>query len=364
MDKAKSRNRYRSFAEGLPALCGELLDRLWMSDALQEALSVGSCFDARKVVLTGSGVGYAAVLAGAPVFSEQCDIFFGAEVMAQADFNYFNNVAAMGIGEPNTPLVVVATEQADDPDAARTLEMVAQAGANSLLLCAAAQSAQAPLARSALCLGLDEAAPDFLPRAYLALTLALVCAGYRIARVRGTVSELELQRVRQALLDYTAAMSGCLEAAQAAAQDFAQRCGQRDRFDYIADAEARAAAHLLGTVGARTLGYQYAVNDSEEWCHVNYWMEPRFDLCTVMWGLRAQPSFSRTVETMGCVHKLERPYLFLTDAGEDEFLAGTRCCAIPAPPQGRSWMAQLVSFLPGLLALGELEQNERGGAGR
>ena len=93
-------------------------------------------------------------------------------------------------------------------------------------------------------------------------------------------------------------------------------------------------------------------------------MEPRFDLCTVMWGLRAQPSFSRTVETMGCVHKLERPYLFLTDAGEDEFLAGTRCCAIPAPPQGRRWMAQLVSFLPGLLALGELEQNERGGAGR
>ena len=110
MDKAKSRNRYRPFAEGLPALCGELLDRLWMNDALQEALSVGSCFDARKVVLTGSGVGYAAVLAGAPVFSEQCDIFFGAEVMAQADFNYFNNVAAMGIGEPNTPLVVVATE--------------------------------------------------------------------------------------------------------------------------------------------------------------------------------------------------------------------------------------------------------------
>lgn len=241
---------------------------------------------------------------------------------------------------------------------------MAQAGANSLLLCAAGAERPGPSGPQRSLPGPGRGGAGFSPRCNLALTLALVCAGYRIARVRGTVSELELQRVRQALLDYTAAMSGCLEAAQAAAQDFAQRCGQRDRFDYIADAEARAAAHLLGTVGARTLGYHYAVNDSEEWCHVNYWMEPRFDLCTVMWGLRAQPSFSRTVETMGCVHKLERPYLFLTDAGEDEFLAGTRCCAIPAPPQGRRWMAQLVSFLPGLLALGELEQNERGGAGR
>ncbi|MBC5582394.1 hypothetical protein H8S23_12850 [Anaerofilum sp. BX8] len=361
MDKAESRNRYRPFAEEVPAFCRGLLDRLWMTGALQEALSVGSCFDARKVILTGSGVGYAAVLAGAPVFSEQCDIFFGTEVMAQADFNYFNNVAAMGIGEPNTPLVIVATEQADDPDAARTLEVAAQAGANSLLLCAADQSAQAGLARSALCLGLDGTAPDFLPRAYLALTLALVCAGYRIARVRGTVSELGLQRVREALQAYTASVPGCLDAAQAAAQDFARRCGDRDRFDYIADGEARASAHLLGTVGARLLGYQYAVNDSEEWCHVNYWMEQRFDLCTVMWGLRAQPSFSRTIETMGCVHKLERPYLFVTDADESAFLPGTRCCPVPAPPPGCRWMAQLICFLPALLALGELEQNKRGG---
>lgn len=253
--------------------------------------------------------------------------------MAQTDFNYFNNVAAMGIGRAEHAAGGGGHRAGGRPGRGPHAGDGGAGGANSLLLCAAAQSAQAPLARSALCLA-GRGGAGFSAARLSGPHAALVCAGYRIARVRGTVSELELQRVRQALLDYTAAMSGCLEAAQAAAQDFAQRCGQRDRFDYIADAEARAAAHLLGTVGARTLGYHYAVNDSEEWCHVNYWMEPRFDLCTVMWGLRAQPSFSRTVETMGCVHKLERPYLFLTDAGEDEFLAGTRCCAHPRAAAG------------------------------
>lgn len=249
MDKAKSRNRYRPFAEGLPALCGELLDRLWMSDALQEALSVGSCFDARKVVLTGQRRGLRRRAGGRAGLFGAMRYLFRRRGDGADGFQLFQQRRGHGHRRcrtrrwwwwPPSRRTTGRGPHAGDGGAGGGQQPAALRGG---------AERQAPLARSALCLGLDEAAPDFLPRAYLALTLALVCAGYRIARVRGTVSELELQRVRQALLDYTAAMSGCLEAAQAAAQDFAQRCGQRDRFDYIADAEARAAAHLLGTVG-------------------------------------------------------------------------------------------------------------------
>ena len=361
MEKVPTKNRYWPFAEQLPELCEGMLDKLWMSEQMAQALSVGSCFDARKIVLTGSGIGYAAALAAAPIFTGHCDIFFGTAVEVQADFNYFNNVAAMGIGEPNTPLVILPTEFEDDPDAAHTLEMARKAGANSLLICAGKHSAQADLACNVICLGLDSSREDFLARAYLGLTLALVSAAYRIGRVRGTVSELELNQTRQRIAAYLQKASGQLDAFEGQGKAFAALCKDRDRFDYIADAEAQGPAHFLGTVGARVLGLQYAVNDSEEWCHVNYWMEDRFDLCTVMWGLKEQPSFSRAIETMGCVHKLERPYLFVTDADPGVFLEGTRCCEIPGPEE--RWMVSLISYLPALLAFGELEQEaEKEGA--
>ena len=354
MEKTEG-NRYRGFAENFPQICGDYLEELWMSPALLEALSVSSCFDARKIILTGSGAGYAAALAAEPLFTQWCDIFFGTEVVPQSEFNYFNNVAAMGIGEPNTPLVIVLTEEEDDPDATQSLAVAREAGANALLLCSGEKSAQAPEARSSLCLGV-EAGPGYLPRAYLKLTLALLSAGARIARARGSIRPGQLSQLRASIKDYAAGTAALLPAMDEAAKDFARRCAGMDRFDYIADWEGRGAAHFLGTLGARELGQQYTVNDCEEWCHVGYWMEDRFHLCTVVFGNRCQPSFSRVVETMGCVHKLERPYLFLTDASGEEFLEGTRRCPIPSPPSGSPWMAGLVSWLPVLLALGYLKE--------
>ncbi len=362
MEKTEG-NRYGRFAKEFPRFCESCLEELWMSPELLEALSVAGCFDARKILLTGSGLGYAAALAAEPFFSRWCDIFFGTEVVPQTEFNYFNNVAAMGIGEPNTPLVVVLTEQEDDPDVARTLAVAGEAGANSLLICAGKRSAQAGKARGVLCLGLEEGA-DFLPRAYLKLFLALVCVGARVARARGSIDPKSLEQTRKDLLALAAGTAGLLPAMDEAAKDFARRCAGLDRFDYVADWEGRGAACFLGTLGAREAGLQYSVNDSEEWCHVNYWMEQRFELATVVWGPKGQPSFSRVVETMGCVHKLERPYLFLTDAGPEAFLEGTRRCPVPTAPAGSVWMAGLASWLPGLLALGYLEKEEGGNGAR
>ena len=337
-------NDYEDFCRGC-------IEELWMKDRLIDSLSMQECFDARKIILSGNGLGHAAAVSAFPVFQANCDIFFGTEIMDQAEFNYFNNVEAMGIGEPRTPLVLLASESEDDKDCEETLKIVNKVGANSLLICAGKNSKQEAIANNVLYLGLDKEDRLYMAKAFLGMVIALCALAYRIGRVRGTVSELDVREVKEEMLSYIASIRDHISEYAEAAEDFAAMCGDNSCFDYIADAEAKGTAEACGVIGARKQGYRFTVNDSEEWCHVNYWMEDRFNLCTIMLGFKDQPSFSRILETMGCVNKLERPYLFVTDAEPEEFLEGTRCLRIPEPPKGKRWFSTFASFIPAVLAV-------------
>lgn len=350
MDFQKS--PYDSFIRDYAEICRTQMSAVWMSSQLEKALSVRDCFDARRIILTGSELGYAAAVAGLEAFRAACkgDIMFGIELITQAEFNYFNNVANMGIGEPNTPLVFVMGETQDDSDLQNTLCAAQKSGANPILICA--QGDPDDSEHGKLFLGIEPQDPNYLPKAYIGLLLAVVSVGYRVGRVRGPVNESEVAQLARETDSYIEKCEKALPRICEAAWDFAERTKGMLCFNYIADADMAGSAHFLGTVGARTIGHQYEINDSEEWCHIAFWLLDRFHVATVLLACKSQNSFSRLVETMGSVYKLKRPYLLVTDANEAEFGEQVRCCRIPSPPNAFVWMASLINSLPALFAYG------------
>lgn len=346
-------NRYGEFAANYAETANAMISALWMNPVFEEVLPVQRCFDARKIILTGNGVGYAAVIAGVTAFKEKSDVMFGVEVMKQTEFNYFNNVENMGIGEPYTPLVLVFCESADDPDALETIEMAKNCGANGVMV--AAYGDAFGKIEDGVCLGVDRNENDHYAKAYLSQLITLVSLGCRVGRVRGPLGERDLQQYKEAMQEYVSSCTPYIEAMDVQARDFAQQCKGMLSYDLIADDDRAGAAHLIGVIAARENGIQYNVSDTEEWCHVNYWMLDRTGLPVMIWGDATQKSYSRVIETMSCIYKLERPYLFATDADASDFYGETKCCAIPKAPEGKSWVAGLGNFLPMLLALGYLE---------
>ena len=57
METVNSRLRYGHFCDNYSRLAKAQLDTVISSVKLQQLLSVRDCFDARKLILTGSGIG-------------------------------------------------------------------------------------------------------------------------------------------------------------------------------------------------------------------------------------------------------------------------------------------------------------------
>ena len=339
----EQKHRYSDFGRNYARFCKGLLSAFWKSPVLESTLSVRDCFDARKLILTGSGIGYAAARSLYSLFCSKSDIMFGVELMSQSDLNYFPDPRALGADEPNTPLVILLSESPYSFDYYASLNAVRSVAGNCISICAQGDSRE-----KLISLGLDPDDPNYLVKSYVGMLFALIGIIFRIARVRGTVSELELSRTEQAITDYLNACQGRLAAIDGSVLDFAKKCGGKHFFEYIADWDHAGCAQFLGVLGAHTLGLHYDVSDSEGWCHINVWEKYREEICTVSIGDSHQSSFSRLLETTSNVRILERPYLFVTDAPTDSLY----CSFIPEAPAEYPWLTAFADFLPVLSVMG------------
>ena len=100
---------------------------------LKELMTMAEIFDARKIILTGCGDSYAAAVAMAPVVERYCDCF-GVQAMRAIDFTRFLPKDQIGIGEPNSPLVIAISAGGGTARICEVLEKANAVGAFSILM--------------------------------------------------------------------------------------------------------------------------------------------------------------------------------------------------------------------------------------
>lgn len=355
MNQASYDNPLRRQILSLPELVETQLETCF-GPGLQELMSMAEIFDTRKIILTGCGDSYVAAIAMAPVIERYCDCF-GVTVMRAVEFCRFLPKEDIGIGEPNSPLVIVISAGGGTARICEALQKANQVGAFSILLTNKQSSKAVAIAKRVYFLD-TPAFPNDSPglRSYFASLLGLVAFACRIGHVRGTLPPTAPGDFRSAIAEYVGRYAAAFESVDRQMLALAQRWADFNRFDFVADHVELASAAISADKFAECNGCFCSVSDSEDWCHINYFLKDPGQIGTVFFADKHANGFGRIVESAASAKKIGRPVLVVTNAGADAFAEGIEVCTLPDAPAGFGWLLPLMDFTPAALLAGYLAE--------
>ncbi len=319
---------------------------------LQALMTMAEIFDARKIIVTGCGDSYAAAIAMAPVVAKYCDCF-GVQAMRAIEFTRFRTKAQIGIGEPNSPLVIAISAGGGTARICEVLEKAGQIGAFPILLTNHPESKAAQCAKRVFALHTPDF-PDKGPglRSYFASLLGLIAFASRMGHVRGTLPPTGPEEFQAAILAYTADYAKVLDQIDGQMFALARKWKDFTKFDFIGDGPEYGSAFFGAAKFVECAGSAISVDDSEDWCHINYFLKNPAAIGTVFMADKNSPSYSRIRETVGSAVAIGRPVLVVTNGSREDFAPGAEVCVVPEAPAGYEWMLPMLDYIPASLLAG------------
>lgn len=353
MNKQAYDNPLRRQVFSLPELAAPQIASCF-GPALTGLMSIAEIFDARKVILTGCGDSYAAAIAMAPLIEKYCDCF-GVTVMSTIEFSRFMTKAEIGIGEPNSPIVIAISASGG---AARIVEVLRKAnavGAFSILLTNKADSPAAQAAHRVFLLN-TPSFPEDSPglRSYFASLLGEVAFAARMGHVRGALPPTGPEEWQQAVQAYTDSYKAALSDIDDIIFETAQQWKDFDRYEYVGDGVQYASAFFSAAKIAECTGDIFNVADSEDWCHINFFLKNPESIGTVFFADKYATDFDRVVDTIESAQKIGRPILVISNAATGAFASGVTVCTLPENSEEYNWLLPLMDFTPAALLAGYL----------
>ena len=338
-------------------LVDEQVENSFLNEQLYEALPISNCFDIRKIILTGAGDSYVAAIAMKQVFEKYVDAMLGVDAPDLMNFNRYTTAADIGIGEPNSPLVVGISAGGSTSRVVETLAKANELGGYSLALTNNADSVVAQEAKVKVVTNTPSIDKDFPGlRSYFANLITLAAIASRLGHVRGVIGPEDSQIWKDTIKDHVYKVFEDLEAIDQVMNDLAKEWKSFTRFDFIGDGPALASAMFGQYKLYECVGEVAYSDDSEDWCHINYFVKNPETVGTVVYAYSDQPSFSRLQETIWSALQIGRPVLVITD---DKTLIDPRATIIelPEPPAEFTWLRPIVDFIPVSLLVGYISDH-------
>ena len=325
----------RRFEEYVKIVCDSVFPQA-------EKLPVKEIWDAQKIFITGCGDSWLAGIAAKPAFESVTKI----ETNAPRAIDFSRALSNKNLGySPNTPLVILISYSGT---AARVIECAQRAvkyGANTIAITNNPESPLAKTCRYCIHVGLPEDG-EYQPglTTYNASMLALFAIALWIGRVRGKISPLEFEDIRKELISYVSVCQKQIEGYEERAFEIAGKWKDLKAEDFIGDYADYATAYFGSAKVIETFGGYTTYDDSEDWCHINYFLADPERIGRVVITNKATPSFGRMLETIGAVKILKCPCMIVTDAEKEEFPEEMEVFTTPAPKY--FWMAPLFQHIP------------------
>lgn len=355
MNKLHYDNPLRQQILSLPDLVEDQLLNCF-GPGLKDLMSMAEIFDARKIILTGCGDSYAAAVAMAPVLEKYCDCF-GVKAMRAIDFTRFLSRQQIGIGEPNSPLVIAISAGGSSARVCEALEKANAVGAFSILMTNKPQSRAAQIAKRVYVMG-TPAFPNDSPglRSYFASVVGLIAFASRLGHVRGTLPPTGPKAFQNAIREYVGAWGSAMERIDYQMFEQAQAWQGLTRFDFIGDDVEFGSAFFGAAKFLEVNGCTVSVDDSEDWCHINYFLKDPQSIGTVVMADKNSPAYERERETVGSAVAIGRPVLVVTNGDAEDFAPGAVICRVPQTPEGYQWLLPLMDYVPAALLAGYLSR--------
>lgn len=341
---------YPEFVEGL-------LHRL-TEETVEAAIPGETLKKIRHVVITGNGDSYAAALATKEFNSR---MFRGADYQALrcidvSRHHVFDEVC------PEETLVIVISVSGGGARVTEAMKRAAAKGCTTLAITGNPESRMAKEARHILQIQIPkmtEFSPAHQTRSYFTALFTTIMMGLHAGLARGSVTREAAEDLRREILDYVRAVctEAVLDRVDKQMDLLADTWKAYLGYDFVGGGSDFATAYFGSAKFFELCGSLNCLNDSEDWCHIDYFQTKRDQLGTIAVGFKNCASFSRTVETVGSMQKSGRNVLVVTDAPEDAFIGGVTVCTLPTAEH--DYVNPLMNFIP-LFMLGNYIAIKRG----
>lgn len=308
-----------------------------------------------KVILTGCGDSYCAGIAAKPVYenaeiSQRTGMVPGTptEALRNIEFSrYYNTYSGW---EPLTlsQQMVCAVSISGSPR--RPVEALQRINAVGGMSVAFTTNPNSLLAKNAayvvpMCLPPCEHAPNVT--SYYSSMFSLIMFGLYMGVAKNQITQAQAEEGRRGLLRYVnqycgRTMDEMSEKAYALAVQW--EADGVDMMDFIGDGADYATAFFGSAKMVESFGGLTTNDDSEDWCHINFFLKEKDKVGTFIVANTQSPSFSRELETIRVACKLRSHVAIITDG--DPFLFPENAVIFQTPKPECAWMAPLMQHIP------------------
>lgn len=317
---------------------------------VRKLFSFQEIFSLQNIIFTGCGDSYVAGWIMQSAFRELTGM--RTEVVKTVDLARYYPKKRLG-GAPMSPLVIAVSNSGK---VARLTEAVMRARQNGAYVLAVTGDENSPLAMNA-----DRISKLVIPkypscpgtRSYAASLLALYLLGIRIGEVRGKYTMDQAKAMRKEILVQAEQLESLMPTIDLQMQDLAGRWKDLPAFDFIGGGIDEATAFFSMAKVYEAIGKFASCVNIEEWLHLNFFMRDRKNIATILIASSKNAGQSRIRETLGYIHKLERPLVVISDKGKDFWQVEAEYVMVPTFDFEYSFA--LTSFVPICLLLGNIQ---------
>lgn len=302
----------------------------------------------KRVVITGNGDSYAAALATRE---------FNSRMFANKDYHALRciDVARHFVyptEHPEETLVIVISVSGGGSRVTEAMKRATLKGCTTLAITGHPESRMAAEAQHILKIEIDPPKPGtpYTPanqtKNYFTALLTTTMFGAHAGILLGTYTKEQLEDLKKEIVNYVknCCAEDVLNRVDDKVYEMAKTWKDYLGFGFVGGGSDFSTAYFGVAKFFELNGSLNCLNDSEDWCHIDYFQKDRDKIGTIFVASKNCASFSRTVETIGSAKKSSRNVFVVTDAEPSAFIDGIDVVTLPATEH--DYVNPIMNFIP------------------
>lgn len=333
--------------ENLRDLVELQVERCFNLSKLSSLMSEKQFKNLKRVVITGCGDSYSAAGSMLHAFRLHSNVY-DTVVPDPMEFCRFYTEEELLKGRLKNEVLVIAISASGGSE--RIVEMMRKGrkhGVQTMLITNNPESQGALAADRVFHVETPDGCNSPGLRSYFASMIALNAFSAYVGLIQGHITQARFDEIQQQIVQYTKTFLEDLERIDNQMFSIALDWKDFSKFEIIGDENEGFSAQFVEEKMIECAGVHCTHADSEDWCHINYFLREPDTIGTIALINSQAPDFDRMQYTLQSAVDIGRPVLVVTDASADDSIPEeTSICRItPAEP----WLMPLMDFIPGSL---------------
>jgi len=324
----------------LPTMIGPCVESL--EPMTRKVLSTPEIYGLRRIILAGSGDSYFAGAAAVSAFRDLTGL--PVQAMPSMEASRYAGGPGKSVVKARDTLVIAISYSGE---AARLVEAAhrwRERGALTLGLTGASESRLSKAVDHVVDTRVEEVAPAPGTRTYMVALIALNLLAIRLAEVLMRITMDEANRMRRELRTIGTQLSDLQTLVSSPIRAFVEQSRRWQSFDVLGSGPSLGTAGYSAAKLIEAAGVHAIAQDSEEFFHLNFFVENPTTIATVLYAPAEGAAASRSHELIEALQRLGRPSLVVTD--QPGFASGCRELLLPRVTE---WFAPMVQIVPASL---------------